>query len=222
MENIFSKPIKVEVYSSEQFKEVQEIAFEHGFKWATTNNPYKIQNIAYQFLSFQYGCIYFINSRYNFERTDGAEIVHVREILKLKKGKEMAKNKFIHDEMVRAWLDGEDIQYSTDGNNWKDLLNVTAEHKCLPYFSRDYKYRFKPKTKEVKLNVEVFTDLIKSEDGLPPDRIYYYVPTAERVHARFYTGDSIDKYNFKNNLAHSTEEGAEAHRELFLELSRIL
>jgi len=48
-----------------------------------------------------------------------------------------------HAEVIKAWADGEDIQYSLDGKVWTDLPN--------PMFANpDAQYRAKPKNIVVK------------------------------------------------------------------------
>lgn len=65
----------------------------------------------------------------------------------------MSEYKYPHDEAIRAWLDGEQIQYRRgDDHRWVNLPILSSDGP-LPMFNRDFSYRIKPKEKIVTMYV---------------------------------------------------------------------
>jgi succinate dehydrogenase/fumarate reductase-like Fe-S protein len=62
-------------------------------------------------------------------------------------------NKYLHDEVIRAWLDGKTVQqYSWANGVWEDIENFNCWSKC-PSFHRMNSYRIKPKTIKIKFRI---------------------------------------------------------------------
>ena len=52
--------------------------------------------------------------------------------------------KYVHDEVVRAWLDGKDVQMQTS-SGWETIKRDASDTLVPPFFSH-YTYRVKPNT----------------------------------------------------------------------------
>lgn len=52
-------------------------------------------------------------------------------------------NKYKHDAIVRAWLDGKTVQ-TLSGQDWQDIAPTPTTANVMPYFSADRVYRIKP------------------------------------------------------------------------------
>jgi hypothetical protein len=57
-----------------------------------------------------------------------------------------------HDAMVRAWLDGKDVQWLDVDGTWVNLSPPDAVKK-MPLFSPSSKYRLKPVSVRVRIGV---------------------------------------------------------------------
>lgn len=58
------------------------------------------------------------------------------------------KPKYIHDAIIRAWLDGEQIQFKDYNSEWLDL-KTTLNASFVPPFDCAVQYRIKPKIEQV-------------------------------------------------------------------------
>lgn len=59
--------------------------------------------------------------------------------------------KHIHDEVIRAWLDGKTVQIHYD-NNWHDIPSDIQ----LPNFHTTTKYRIKPEAKKYRVALMMY------------------------------------------------------------------
>jgi len=66
-------------------------------------------------------------------------------------------NKHPHDEVIRAWLDGKDIQMKL-GAEWIPVNNVDwyAAMSATPRFAKKETYRIKPEKKVLRYRVGLF------------------------------------------------------------------
>lgn len=67
----------------------------------------------------------------------------------------LVKPKYKHDAIVRAWLDGEEIEYfNRNISEWTGVGNDLETATTLPCFYTYYEYRIKPKKTERQLKIE--------------------------------------------------------------------
>ena len=65
--------------------------------------------------------------------------------------------KYPHDELVRAWLDGKTLQY-LDGDVWIDIPNANVADKLPHLYRKQDCYRIKPVTVRYRVALLKFTD----------------------------------------------------------------